>query len=366
MTSPPIRWGVLGTGFAAEQFIGDLKLLADAEIRAVASRTEARARDFASRLGISRPYSSYEELVRDRDIDVVYVATPHSAHARDCHLCLEFGKHVLCEKSFAINAREAREVVAHARKKRLFCMEAMRMRFLPVFMATMRSIEEGRIGDVEMITADFSAPARFGEESRLFDPELGGGALLDRGVYGLSLAARLFGEPFDVTSCASKASTGVDEKIVVTLSNSSGQAAVITASLLTRGSSEAIIMGRRGTIRIHEPFYRPHRISLRTFIDAPDSPGKTSILKENLRRVETLVPQVRRLRLQMEHWFPRATKEILRSFDGNGYQFEAAEVMRCLRAGQLESDIMPLDETIRVMEIMDRVRSQCNVRYPQD
>jgi predicted dehydrogenase len=317
-------------------------------------------------LGVPKACASYETLVEDGDVDVVYVATPHAAHAENCHLCLDSGKHVLCEKPFAINAREAREVVEHARRKKLFCMEAMRMRFLPTFIASMSSIDKGCIGGVEMITADFSIPVRFETDNRLFDPKLGGGALLDRGVYGISLAVRLLGELLDVASYASKTSTGVDEKTVACLRNSSGQVAVITAGLRTRGSNEAIVMGQRGTIRIHEPFYRAHRTSMWEFTDTSDARGGKSTLKEAIRRVEARVPHVRRLRLKMGKWAIRANHVTTRPFDGNGYQFEAAEVIRCLRAGQLESEIMPLEETIRVMETMDRIRSQCELSYPQD
>ncbi len=190
-----IAWGILGTGRIAGNFAADLALLPDAELVAVGSRSEATAQSFAGRFGAPHAHGSYEALAADPAVEVIYIATPHPLHAENMKLCLRAGKAVLCEKPFTLNAREAEEVIALAREQKLFLMEAMWTRFLPAVVRARELIEQGAIGEVRLLLADFGFRAAFDPHHRLFDPQLGGGALLDLGVYCVSLASMLFGPP---------------------------------------------------------------------------------------------------------------------------------------------------------------------------
>jgi predicted dehydrogenase len=369
--SKTIRWGILGTGYAAKLFAQGLRFLPDAQLLAVGSRTLASAQEFSRQFGIPRAYESYEELVKDKDIDVVHIATPQSRHKDDCILSLEAGKAILCEKPFTINAQEAREVIALAREKQLFCMEAMWMRFIPLVQRVQTLINSGIIGEVRMLMADFGYPADINRDNR-FNPDLGGGALLDRGIYPLSLAFQLLGPPSDIVSQASMGNTGVDEQSAVLLHYPQGQLAILSATLRTHTPNEAMITGTQGLIRIHAPFYRPHKLSITQFPELPSSSGESSSpsLKKRLLSSVKQNPLLQRLYLRFDSYLlpltRRQAKELVEPFDGNGYNYEAAEVMRCLRNGEWESKIMPLDETLSIMETMDSIRRQWNFKYPQE
>ena len=360
-----VRWGVLGTGAIARSFARALHSLPDAQLLAIGSRAPSRAREFAYQFDVPRPYGSYEELVRDEDIDVVYVATPNTQHRENCILCLEAGKPVLCEKPFAINAEEAREVIALARRRQLFCMEAMWMRFVPL-MAKLRSlIDSNVIGEVRMVTAQLGFHNEFDPNDRVFDPELGGGALLDLGVYPLSLAFQLLGPPSCVASHATMGSTGVDEQSAIVLGYPQGQLAILAASLRTQMPNEAIIMGDSGQIRIHAPMYRPHRLSITRHPQSASNPNTERRILPLARRMELL----RKVYLRANRYLSpiiRGSRTVVQPIGGNGYSYEAVEVMRCLRAGECESKIMPLDETLKIMETMDTIRGQWNLTYPQE
>lgn len=364
-----IRWGILGTGNIARQFARGLRLLPDAQLLAVGSRTLATAQEFSHQLSIPRAYGSYEDLVEDNDIDVVYIATPQNRHKDDCILCLNAGKAILCEKPFTINAQEAREVIDLARQKRLFCMEAMWMRFMPLIQKVQTLINSGAIGEIRMLTADFGVPTEFNSDNRYFNPKLGGGALLDRGVYSLSLAFQLLGPPSEVVSQASMGKTGVDEQSALILSYPNGQLAILSATLNTYTSNEALIMGTGGKIRIHEPFYRPHKLSITKFPTLNSSSSESTSLKQRLVSYVKQNSLLQRLYLQYSSYLSLLIRkpfmEVIQPFDGNGYNYEAAEVMRCLRAGELESKIMPLNETLSIMEIMDTIRRQWILNTPR-
>jgi predicted dehydrogenase len=352
-----VRWGVLGAGRVARDFAEGLRALPDADLVAVASRTPATAEAFASELRPRRVHRTYEDVVRDDEVEVVYVATPHHLHVEHCLLSLDHGKPVLCEKPFAVDAAGARRVIARARQQRLFCMEAMWMRFMPVVQEARDIIQGGAIGDVLMLTADFGVPAPVDPHSRFFDPAMGGGALLDRGVYTVSLASMLLGSPATVASQATIGRTGVDEQVAVVLGYPNGQLALLSASLRTYSANEAVAMGTRGAVRLHPPFYRPYRLSVTTFTEPRLGTGTAGGWKQQLKQ------RARRSRLVLglyERVKPlvRRGRTVTRRIEGNGYNYEAAEVMRCLRAGELESAVMPLDETLRIMETLDEARSQ--------
>jgi len=324
----PIRWGILGTGTIASTFAEALLSLPDAALAAVGSRREESARAFADRFGIPRRHASYESLAADPEVDVVYVATPHALHRANTIACLEAGKAVLCEKPFALNAREARDMVACARSRGLFLMEALWTRFLPALRAVGRDIAAGAIGVPTLVTADFGFHAEPEAGSILYDPAMGGGALLDVGVYPVALASWILGRPDRVSALARLGHGGVDEVTAVTLGFPGGALAQVHAAIRLGTPQEAVIAGTEGSLRIHTPWWRGVRVT-RSRSDAPD--------------------------VTTEHPFP-----------GNGYQLEAAEVMRCLRAGLRESPVLPLDGTVAVMETLDLVRERIGLRYPAD
>lgn len=323
-----IRWGIMGTGKIAKQFALGLQDLLDARLVAIGSRTAEAANAFGAQFQVPRCHASYEALANDPDVDVIYVATPHACHRENSLLALTAGKAVLCEKPFTINAREAAEVIACARARNLFLMEAMWTRCFPLMERLRELLATQAIGEVRMLTADFGFRAEYHEEPRLFDRAAGGGALLDVGVYPISLASMLFGPPMQIDSQAHLGPSGVDEKAAIILSHAQGQVAVLSTAVRVDTAQKAVLCGRQGSIRIHRPWWRPTRMTM--------SRGG------------------------------QADEVIDFPLTGNGYQFEAAEVMRCLRAGKLESDLMPLDETLAIMETLDAIRAQWGLKYPMD
>lgn len=324
-----IRWGILGTGSIAHKFATGLAVLPDAELVAVGSRTQASADAFADPFNVPHRHASYDALAADPDVEVVYVATPHPLHHPNTVLCLKAGKAVLCEKPFAINAREAEDMVRVARERRLFLMEAMWTRYLPIVVKVREWLAEGRIGRPRMMTGDFGFRAGFNEESRLFDRTMGGGALLDVGIYPISFASMVFGrQPSRIAGFADLGKSGVDEQAAIVFSYDQGELATLYTAIRTTTPQEVIIMGEEGSIRIHSPFWY----------------GTTATLAVAGKDPETVeLPYL-----------------------GNGYTHEAMEVMRCLRAGEVESPVMPLDETIALMKTLDAIRAQWGLTYPTD
>ena len=321
-----VRWGILGTGAIARQFVQGLRSLPEAEVFAVGSRSEASAAKFADKRNIPRRHASYDDLASDPDVDVVYIATPHPFHAENATLCLQAGKAVLCEKPFCVNAAEAERVVELAREKRLFIMEGMWTRFFPLMEEVRRLVSEGAIGEVRMLNVDFGFRADLDPASRLFDQRLGGGALLDVGVYCVSFSSMVLGRPSGFVSLPHLGETGVDEQASVVLAHEGGRLANLSIGIRTTTPQEATIMGTEGYVRIHAPWWRPKAMT----ISRPSKEDET---------VEAPV-------------------------SGNGFNYEAAEVMRCLAAGKTESDVMPLDETLSVLRTMDGIRAAWGLRYP--
>jgi predicted dehydrogenase len=320
------RWGILGTGAIARQFERGLRSLPEAEVLAVGSRSEASAAEFADKRNIPRRHAGYAGLASDPEVDVVYIATPHPFHAENTTLCLEAGKPVICEKPFCVNAAEAERVVGLAREKGLFLMEGMWTRFFPLMEEVRRLVSTGVLGEVRMLNVDFGFRADPDLASRLFAPGLGGGALLDVGVYCVSFASMVLGPPSGSVGIPHLGDTGVDEQASIILEHEGGRLANLSVGIRTTTPQEATIMGTEGYVRIHHPWWRPHSMTI-------SRPGEED---------ETIEAPV----------------------TGNGFNYEAAEVMRCLEAGKTESNIMPLDETISVLRTMDGIREAWGLRYP--
>ncbi len=322
------RWGIISTGRIANDFAEGVSQLADATVLAVGSRTQEAADVFGERHGVERRYASYEALAADPDLDAVYVATPHPFHAPNCIMCLEAGKAVLCEKPFTINAAELEQVVGLAREKRLFLMEGMWSRFMPATVKLRELLASGVIGDVNLVDIDFGFRAPFNPQHRLFAPEMGGGALLDIGIYSLSFASMVLGRPRRIVSMAHLGESGVDENAAIILGHESGALTTIMTAIRTSTPQQAVINGTLGRITMHPPYWFPQRITLEVY------------------GVETTTMDI--------------------PMNGNGFNHEAAEVARCIGAGQLESDIMPLDESLELMRTMDEIRAQWGLRYPME
>jgi dihydrodiol dehydrogenase / D-xylose 1-dehydrogenase (NADP) len=321
-----IKWGILGPGTIANQFAKGLKHLEDAEIVAVGSRSLERAKEFATQYDIKNAYGSYEALVNDPEVDVIYIATPHPAHKEYALLCLKAGKAVICEKPFTVNYSEAKEVIDYARKSKLFIMEAMWTRFLPAIVKLRELISKGTIGDINIVKADFGFRSDLNPEGRLFNLELGGGALLDVGIYTASFASMLFGaQPTEIKSVAHIGTTGVDEEISMLFGYNEGKMALLTGAIRTTTSQDAWIYGTEGYIHIPEFWH-----------------GKN---------IEVCIQG-------------QEPKQYEIPFESTGYNYEATEVMNCLRAGKLESEVMSLNETLEIMKTMDTVRNQIGIKFP--
>ena len=356
MSSPTIRWGIFGTGFIAGEFTKGLKFVPQAQLLGIASRTAANAKAFSKIFQIPRAYDSYEQLVKDPDLDVVYIGTPNHTHKELCSMCLKAGKPVLCEKPFALNAEEAREVIELARRQNLFCMEAMWMRFMPLIQQVKSAIANGVIGEPKMLQADFGYIISNRSLSSLESSE---GVLLDRGVYGLSLAYYLLGTPSAIQTQANLSSSGVDEQSAILL-NYSTAIAVLSQSLRTQTPNRAIISGTKGRIIIDELFIMPEKISIEQFSPA-DNPFPSPLIplssKQKLAAAVKSNNLVRRLYISLSGLI-KSKKVTIMPLTGNGYNYEAMEVVRCLQNGQLESETMPLNETLKITEAMDYIQSQ--------
>ena len=322
-----IRWGILGPGSIANAFAEGLKSVPGARLVACGSRSREKAEAFGAKWNVPRRHAGYDELARDPDVDAIYVATPHPFHAENAIRCLEAGKAVLCEKPFTINAAQAERVVAVARVRKRFLMEAIWSRFLPHVVEARRVVASGRIGEVRMVCADFGFRCGWDPASRLLDPALGGGALLDVGIYTVSLAAMFLGTPTEIRALAHLGETGVDEQAAMLFGYPGGALAVLSTAVRTNTPQEATIIGTEGRVRLHAPWWRPSKLTV--------SAGGAD---------ETSEP-------------PKV---------GNGYNYEAVEVARCLREGLLESPTIPLEETLAIMKTLDRIREQFGLRYPME
>jgi predicted dehydrogenase len=325
-----IRWGILGGGKIANKFANDLKLVEGATLTAIASRDKVRGSEFANKFSIPTVFDSYEAMVASNDVDVIYVATPHGLHHEHTLLCLNHGKAVLCEKAFALNARHAREMIEVARAKKVFLMEAFWTKFLPQYQKVQEIIAAGTLGDLRWVQADFGFKAPDPPAQRLYDPALGGGSLLDVGIYPVFLALSLLGKPKGIQASIVPYDTGVDEQCAVTFTYPNNVVAVLSASFAVDTPVEAVIAGTKARIQWRNRFH--------------NAIGKIELVDENNNAMPI---------------------EVYRE-SGYGYQFEARHVSDCLRKGLTESPVMSHQDTLDLMETLDRIRAVAGIRYSVD
>ena len=322
-----IRWGIIGTGRIAHAFAKALTGCADAVPYAAASRSVQKAEDFAAECGFQKAYGSYAELAQDPDVDVVYIATPMSAHYHDAKLCLANGRNVLCEKSVTLNAAQLEELLGLAKQNGLFFMEAMWMKCRPVYRRAMEWVRSGRIGTIRYVKAEFCNLVPYNAEDRLFRADCGGGALLDLAVYPLTLVHDLLGVPEHIGAHA-HLRNGIDLSNTILLSY--GEAAASADSSFEYPSrNNAVISGSDGMILFGDGFHNAGEVTL---YDRTLHPVETSTAEDRI----------------------------------NGYEYEIEEVMRCLRNGLQESPVVPQQATLEVMQIMDECRRQWGLRFPEE
>lgn len=320
-----INWGIIAPGRIARKFASDISLVENTRLLAVASRDINKAKEFAHEFDADRWYGSYEELVQDPDIDVVYVASPHVFHFEHTLLCLQNGKHVLCEKPMGMNAKQVEELARVAAQQNLFLMEAFWTNFIPSFVKCRDLVTQGAIGEVKVVQADFGFKPNYDINARTFNKDLGGGSLLDIGLYPVFLALELAGAPNGIKASAIIGSTGVDETCSMVFNYpEKGIIANLSSSFLVSTPTEAIIFGTHGTIKMHTQWHAPTSIS---------------IIKDG--------------------------KEDVLTFDepGYGYEYEIHEVVTCLQQGATESMSFPLTKSILLHQTLDRVRNEIDLRY---
>ena len=324
-----IRWGIVSTGHISHRFAAALQLLPEAEIHAVASRNIYSADKFAEEFGIPNAYGSYSDMAEDSEVDVVYIGTPHAFHLENSLLYMRAGKSVLCEKAFTINAREAEEMIRVAREENVFLMEAMISRHVPLMKKIQAWIRSGKIGEVRMVKASRCARGEFKPSQRHLNPELGGGSLLDVGVYVISFASMIFQKPPEhVFGFGHIGEIGSDEQGAALLKYDKGEIADLSFALRTKAVNDAYIFGTEGYIKIDEVFAVPTKASL--------------VINDKVSEV------------------------VEEPVISGGLIYEAEEVMRCMKAGLKESPHMPLNESLQIMRIMDQIREPWGLSYSND
>ena len=326
--APPLKWGILAPGGIANKFADAVRDFTAGTVVAVGSRDAGRAADFAEGHGIPRSYGSYADLVADDDVEAVYVASPHSGHREHALLAINAGKHVLIEKALARNSSEVEDIFAAAQQNRVFATEAMWTRHLPHMAEVRRRVADGAIGEIVTLAADHGQALDLPNDHRLKSPELAGGALLDLGVYPIAFAVDLLGPPVEVTALGRLTDTGVDGHVSLVLDYGGKALAVLDTTLWTKTPTTAVVSGTEGSIEIDGDFYAPNVVRLR---------------------------KADRGRTVVEEWGGPID---------NGFQFEAAEVARCVADGKQESERMTWASSRAVIGVLDEARRQVGVRYP--
>ena len=326
--SKVIRWGILGPGRIAHKFCADLLKVDDAKIMAVGSRSIDRAEAFAQQYDIPHAYGSYDALVQSNEIDVIYVATPHNAHYENTITCLTHGKHVLCEKPMGINSDQVRSMISTAANKNLFLMEAIWTAFFPAIAKVRDLIAEDAIGPIKMIEADFGFTATIDPNHRLYNPILAGGALLDIGIYPVFLAHLLKGSPDQISAVATMTDTGVDASNAIQMSWLDGTVASLNSTISADTPITATISGPKGYIQVHRRWHESKEVSL-------------------------------------YHRSGRVNNWSYQD-DYMGYFYEINEVHRCLRAGQTESQVLPHQFSLDLINSLDLIRQLIGLKYPAE
>jgi predicted dehydrogenase len=327
------RWGIIGPGKIANKFAVALTMTENASLYAVASRDSGRAREFGEKYNASKIYNSYEALANDPDVDAVYVATPHAFHCEQTILCLNRGKPVLCEKPMALSRGQVEKMVQAARDNRVFLMEAMWTRFLPHMQKILQMVRAGELGAIRYVRADFGFHGPFSPDNRLYNLSLGGGALLDIGVYPLFLCLAVLGQPGKILATGTLAPTGADESAHAFLQYGNGATAVISSTFACQTSITAEIAGTNGSIRIPTAWYKNDRFILHR-------PGVgTAMGTEETFQFEPMV---------------------------NGFEYQARELMECVEKGMIESPSMTHEFSLLLNGTMDEIRRQTGVKYPVD
>jgi predicted dehydrogenase len=321
------NWGILGPGKIAHQVAAAIASTSNGRVYAVGSRDLLRAEAFAAQYGAGCFYGSYEALIADPEVDIVYIATPHHLHYEYTKKCLQAGKPVMCEKPATINLRQFEELMHLARERNVFYMDALWTRFLPSTLKVLEWISEGRIGEIKAVRADFGFRAAYDPAGRLFNPALGGGSILDIGIYPIFLSLLLLGYPNDIKVNAVMAGTGVDASCNLSFRYREGAIASLFSTFLAESDTSAEICGTGGRICMHRLWYRTTRLTL------VNGDGETHF--------------------QQDHRL-------------NGKEYEVEEVMRCLEAGLVQSPLLPLSFTADLMRLMDEVRKQAGVAYKED
>lgn len=326
-----IKWGILGCGRIAGKFASDLKLVEDTELIAVASRNQEKADEFCSLYPAKYSHNSYEALASNPEVDVIYIATPHAMHHENTLLCLQHRKAVLCEKALAINARQVLEMTELAQKNKIFLMEALWTKFMPHYQLLMDMVKNGKLGEIKSVLANFGFIPAQPVPDRIFNPELGGGTLLDIGIYNVFIALSVLGKPDAIDAWMTPSSTGVDEQCAITFRYNNGKMAQLFSTFSSNLATEAEINGNQGRIRLTSRFYEPST-QIEYYPARVDS--------------KTIIP--------------------VEKTAGWGYHYEIRHVHDCLRQGLTESPVMTHADSIMLMETLDAIRKKAGIMYPVD
>jgi len=320
------NWGILGPGKIARKFANALKIPGHSRLYGVASRDLSRAKEFAAEFNAPAFYGDYISLIRDPAIDAIYIATPHAFHYQLAKACLENNKPVLSEKPLTLDANQTAALLTLSKKNKVFLMEALWTRFIPMTVSILEKVQSGKLGDIQYIKADFGFPALFNPEGRLFNPALGGGSLLDVGIYPLFLCTLLLGQPEKIMATGSVSDNNIDLDCQAILQYPNNQTAIIASSIHYQMPITAEITGKKGQIRIPCPWYKNHYYYLKTE-------------DKDWEKVE----------------LPALT---------NGFEFEIDEVVGCLEKGLQESPGWPVSSSLQLAKIMDEIKQQLGVFYP--
>ena len=331
MNESKIRWGILGCGRIARKFAADLRLVDDAALIAIASRNKETLELFAKDFPCKHLHNSYDALVANNEVDIIYVATPHSHHYEHTMLCLNHNKAVLCEKPFAINSRQANEMIKTAKERNVFLMEGLWSKFLPHYKKLQELLQRKTLGDIKSVLVNFGFKVSGNSPQRLFDPLLGGGTLLDIGIYNVFITLSILGKPDIIEATMTPASTGVDEQIAVLFKYNNGAMAQLFSSFVTNLPTQAEINGTEGCITLTTRFYEP---------------SATIQLSKKVPYEREIIP--------------------VDKVAGFGFQYEVRHVNECLKKRLLESPVMTHADTLLLMEILDTIRKKARIEYPAD